>query len=263
MNRCLAFLLALVLASVSVASACTAASNEWIRFKLEPAHAGGGALQASFRDDSRPGHDDNWSSSFAPSEFVGLDVSGFRSVGTRPLRFAVIREAGRLDCSGQGGNSYATGYCSFAIDPGFEQLLQSRGIARPTREQAFGLMALNVRRDLVDALAAARYPAPTVDQLIEMTAVGVDGRYIRELARAGYRPNSLHSLVEFRAVGVTPEWLGGFARIGYANIPVDELVQLRALGISADYVAGFARIGYPNMPASDLVQLKALGVAPD
>ena len=29
-----------------------------------------------------------------PSELISLDTSGFRSSGTRPLRFALIREAG-------------------------------------------------------------------------------------------------------------------------------------------------------------------------
>ena len=82
------------------------------------------------------------------------------------------------------------------------QLLASRGIGRPDREQAFGLMALDVRRSLIDAVAAARYPTPSVDDLMSMTAVGVTGGYIGELARAGYRPKSIDSLVQFKALDV-------------------------------------------------------------
>ncbi|HEX8841936.1 MAG TPA: hypothetical protein VF757_06515 [Sphingomicrobium sp.] len=263
MNRFFAFLFALLLTSISVASACTAAPAEWVQFKLEPAHRGGGAIEASFRDDSRANHENNWSTSFGPSELVGLDVAGFRSVGTRPLRFAVVREAGRLDCAGQGGNSYATGNCRLTLNPGFAQLLQSRGIASPTQDESWALMALDVRSSLINAIATARYPTPTISQLIELTAVGVNGDYIAGLARAGYRPESLHSLVEFRAVGVTPEWIGGFTRIGYANIPIDELVQLKALNISGDYVAGFQRLGYRGIRADELVQLKALNITPE
>jgi hypothetical protein len=263
MNRFFALIFALLLTSISVASACTAAPTEWVQFKLEPAHRGGGAIEASFRDESRPNHEHSWSTAFGPSELIGLDVSGFRAVGTRPLRFAIVREAGRLDCAGQGGGSYATGNCRLTLDPGFAQLLESRGIGRPTPDEAWALTALDVRRSLVDAVAAARYPTPTIDQLVEMTAVGVNGEYIAGLARAGYRPQSIHSLVECRAVGVTPEWIAGFARIGYANIPVDELVQLRALNISPDFVAGFRRLGYADIGADELVQLKALNVTPD
>jgi hypothetical protein len=264
MNRCLALLFALLFASVSVASACTAAApTDWVRFKLEPARDGGGAIEASFRDENRPNHENNWSTAFPPSQLVGLDVSGFRSVGTRPLRFAVMREAGRLDCSGEGGNSRAAGNCSFTIDPGFAQLLESRGIGRPSREQAFGLVALNVRRDLIDAVAAAHYPTPTIGQLMEMTAVGVTGDYITGLAHVAYRPQTIHSLVEFRALNITPDYVGGFVRMGYGNMAPNDLVQLKALDISPEFVAGFERLGYGRLPADTLVQLKALDITPE
>ena len=263
MNRCLAMILALLFASVSVASACAATSNQWIQFTLESEREGS-QIKATFRDDSRDGTRENhWSTAFPPSQLIGLDVSGFRSVGARPLRFALVREAGRLDCAGQGGQSHATGNCALTPDPAFMQLLESRGISRPTQDQALTLMAVSVRRELIDALAAARYPAPTIDQLVGMTAVGVTGRYITDLAHAGYRPENVNALVEFRAMGITPEFIGGFARIGYANVDPDELVQLKALDITPDFVAGFQRIGYGRIPVDTLVQLKALNITPE
>ncbi|HEX6072780.1 MAG TPA: hypothetical protein VFY95_07220 [Sphingomicrobium sp.] len=263
MNRFVAMILALLFASVSVASACTASPNDWIRFTLEPEHDGS-QIKATFRDDDRSGRDESrWSAAFPPSQLIGFDVSGFRGVGTRPIRFAVVREAGRLDCTGEGGQSRAAGNCGFTPDPSFMQLLESRGIARPTREQAFSLMAVGVRRELIDALAAARYPAPTAGQLVALTAVGVTGRYITDMARAGYRPTSIDTLVQFQALGITPDFIGGFARIGYANIDPDELVQLKALDITPEFVAGFERIGYRNIPVETLVQLKALNITPE
>src|SRR5881275_589561 len=148
MNRCLAFLLALIFATVSVSSACVAAPSDWVHFTLQP-ERGDGKIHASFRDESRGPGENNWSTGFLPSELVGLDVASFRASGARPLRFAIVREAGRLDCSGTGANSSAAGNCSFTADPGFTQLLFSRGIGRPTREQAFGLMAINTRREMI------------------------------------------------------------------------------------------------------------------
>jgi hypothetical protein len=262
MNRYLAFFLALVFASISISSACVAAPSELLRFSLET-ERGSDNIRATFRDESRGRHETDWSSGFKPSELIGLDVSGFRAGGTRPLRFAVMREAGRLDCSGNGGNAAAEGNCAFALNPAFTQLLASHGIAPPTRDEAFGLVAVNVRRELVNALGAARYPTPSIDDLIALTAVGADGRYISGLANTGYRPAAIHSLIEFKALNVTPEWIGGFARIGYANLPPDQLVQMRALGISPDFVAGFDRVGYRRLPVNTLVQFKAVGVTPE
>jgi hypothetical protein len=262
MNRCLAFMCALLFAFVSVSSACMAAPTDWIRFDLA-AQRDRSEIRATFHDDRR-GHDDHqWSDGFKPSELIGLDVAGFYSAGSRPLHFAVAREAGRLDCVGNGGSSRASGDCGFTPDAGFMQLLASRGIGRPDREQAFSLMALDVRRSLIDAVAAARYPTPSIDDLMSMTAVGVDSGYIGELARVGYRPNSIDSLVQFKALDITPQWIGGLSRIGYANLPSDELMQLKALDISADFIAGFDNFGYRRLPVDELVQLKALDITPE
>jgi hypothetical protein len=253
---------ALLFAFVSVSSACMAAPSEWIAFDLK-AQSDRHEIHATFHDERR-GNDHNvWSNGFKPSELIGLDVAGFYSAGSRPLRFAVVREAGRLDCAGNGGSSRAYGNCGFTPDAGFTQLLASRGIGRPDREEAIGLMALDVRRSLIDSVAAARYPTPKIDDLMAMTAVGIDAPYIADLARAGYRPNSIDSLVQFKALDISPEWIGGLARIGYASLPSDELMQLKALDISADFIAGFERLGYRRLPVDELVQLKALNVTPD
>jgi hypothetical protein len=262
MNRYLAFLLAVMCAALTVSSACVAAPFEWVSFTLQP-NRDGGRIQANFHDDSRRRGDSNWSSGFLPSELIGLDLAGFRGSGTRPLHFAIAREAGRLDCDGNGGGNRASGNCRFTADPAFAQLLASHGIEAPTRDQAFALMAVNARREVIDAVAAANYPKPSVDDLIALAALGVDGRYIGDLARAGYRPQAIHTLIEFKALGVTPDWIGGFARIGYGSIPADELVQLRALNVTPEFIAGFDRAGYGRLPVDNLVQLKALGITPE
>ena len=264
MNRFVTFLLALLVATAAVSSACVAAPFDIIHFTLEPERGGGDKIHATFRDEERERrrHDSSWSTGFLPSELVGLDTAGFRASGSRPLRFAIVREAGRLDCSGSGGQSHAIGDSNFKADPNFTQLLASRGIGKPTREQAFGLMAVNARREVIDAVAAAHYPTPSIDDLMGLAALGVNGGYISELAQAGYRPNAIHTLIEFKALGISPEWIGGFARAGYGNMPADDLVQLKALDITPDFIAGFDQIGYRHLPVDTLVELKALGITP-
>ena len=263
MPRPIALVAASLLAFVAVSTACVAASADSISFTLEPQRRDSGRIQASFKGWDHDSSHSNWSTGFLPSELIGLEVSSFRDPGTRPLHFAIAREAGRLDCAGSGGRSFASGTCRFTADPAFVQLLVSRGIGRPTQKEAFGLMAVNARRDLIFALAEARYPTPTIDDLTALSALGVNRAYVSDLARAGYRPPALHNLVEFKALGIDAPWIAGFQRIGYSNVPSDDLVQMRALGITPDYVAGFQRIGYRNLRVDDLVQLKALNVTPE
>jgi hypothetical protein len=264
MRRLFAFSAALMVSAMVVTSACTAAQGEpgdgAISFTVEPSQNNAGRVHAEFRNDER-GNRNRWSSDFAAAELAGLDLARLLSNG--PVRFALVREAGRMDCAGNGGNGEARGTCRFTPDAAFIDSLVRRGMKRPTDGQALSLMAVNVRRDIVDALTAARYPMPSIDNLIALTAVGVTGPYISGLARAGYRPDDLDTLLQFKALNITPEWIRGFVQMGYAKLPPDQLVQLKALDIDAPFVAGFERLGYGRVAADDLVQFKALGITPD
>lgn len=263
MNRVFALIGALLLASITVSSTCMAGPAGELSFFLDGNRGHEGKIDARF-DHERGSHDrTDWTGGFLPSDLIGLDISGFRSSGTRPLRFALVRDAGRLDCNGNGGSSYARGNCRFTPDPSFVQFMVAHGMARPTEGQGLGLMALNVKRELIEAITSAGYPAPKIDDLTSLAALGVDGSYIRGMARAGYRPRSLQTLVELKAMSITPEWIGGFVRAGYGNLPSDDLVQLKALSITPEFISGFDRIGYRNIPVETLVQLKALDITPD
>jgi hypothetical protein len=258
----LAFVAALLLTAITVSSACVANTAAPLEFTIQPTHHGS-EIQLSFHRD-RNGHSENtWSSSFRPADLAGLDPTALNSAGTRPINFAVVRDAGRIDCSGSGGNEMARGTCTITADEQFNRFLGDRGIGRPTEDQSFGLIAVNVHRALVEALSEARYPTPTVEELMELAAVEVTPAYISSLASEGYRPQSIDGLVQFGALKITPEFIGSFARAGYSNLKPDELVQLKALNITPDFVAGFDRMGYGRLPVDTLVQLKALDITPD
>ena len=262
MTRCLAFLFALMLATLSVASACTASGPDWVQFTLDQ-QRGSDEIRASFEREGLGRSNSNWSTNFAPRQMTALDMAGFRATGSRALNFAVIREAGRLDCAGQGGNSHATGNCRFTPDEAFTKLLESRGIGRPTADESFSLVAIDVRRELIDAIAQAKYPTPRIDDLVSLSALGVNGDYIRGLSAIGYRPDRIDTLVQFKALDITPAYVSGFTRIGYRNLDPDDLVQLKALNITPDYIAGFQRLGYRDLTPDRLVELKAVGITPE
>lgn len=260
MTRMLAFIAALLLTAITVSSACVARSTGPLQFTIEPRNSGEVHIRFSRE---RNGHSEsNWESSFPAAELAGLNLAALDSYGTQPLQFALVRDAGRVDCAGTGGNQMARGSCTLTPNADFNRFLASNGIGAPDEDQTFGLMALNVRRELVTALARAHYPVPTVEKLIEVTAVDVTPAYIDALSRVGYRPQSLDGLVQFAALKITPEYIGSFIRAGYSNLPPDDLVQMKALGITPEFIAGFERIGYRHLPVDILVQLKALDITP-
>lgn len=259
MNRLIALFAAVLISTIALGSACVAMPTDNIRFTLQPSSRNADQVRLTLRGGSeRPNN--NMSSSFRISELTGL-TPGWRSGG--PVRFALVREAGRVDCAGTGRGGRAEGECRFIRNPAFSDLIVRSGMARPTQEQAFGLTMVGARRDLLNGLHAARYPMPSVDDYIAMTAVGVTPTYIRELQRAGYRPDQSKRLIEFAALKVTPEYLGALARAGYANLPQNQVVQLAALRIDPEFIRGLERIGYRSLPVNKLVELKALNVTPE
>jgi hypothetical protein len=262
MIRLFALGCAVMLTLAASTPASLAAPPHSIDFTLRSRAGEKAELRASFRN-SAPRGDHDWSTDLPLSALIGLDPPELDGSVTRPIRFAVVREAGRLDCAGSGGFGRGAGSCTFTESAAFSQLLVARGIGRPTRDQAFALMAIDAHAELVEALSAARIPPPSIDNLIALSALGVDGTYVRALAQAGYRPSDPDSLIQFKALGVSAEWIGGLARLGYASLPADELVQLRALGVGAEYITSFERLGYRQLPAETLVQMKALGVTPE
>lgn len=258
MYRTLAMIAALVLTTITVSSAGFAHGADNLSFALHPGKAAD-RVQLSLRGGNGD-RDTHMSNSFAARDLAGLDLAALRSWAPAQVRFALVREAGRVDCSGSASRGHATGGCGFTPDQAFADFLASRGISRPDRDHAFTLAMVGTRRDLVEALRSARYPTPTIDDLTALSALGVDRGFVDVLASRGYRPRKLDELVQFAALGVTPDYIDGLARAGYRDIGADGIVQFKALGVTPDYLAELAAKGYRNLGADEVVQLKALGV---
>lgn len=284
---------ALLAAAISVSSACIAGpKNEsaTFNFNIKPSTHAGKLQLALWSTSGSRRH--MTGSSFLATDLPGLDLAAFAQAGRHPIAFAYVREPGRLDCSGYGGSSVASGQCAFTQDAAFANFLAARGIGRPSVEQAYELTMTDATRDLVDALASYRYPTPEIEKLAELAALGVTRTYISGLAAIGNAPKSLDDLTQFaaldvtpayidalrrsgysglssdeiaqlKAVGVTPELIGSLAAAGYPRLTADEIEQMAALDITPAFIGSFARIGYANLPVGTLVELKALDVTPE
>jgi hypothetical protein len=262
MTRLFAFAVAVILTLLTFSSTCLALGPVPLRFAITPSRISD-SVQVRFERDREGRSQNDWDSSFRVSELSGLDLAALDGTTARPIHFAIVREPGRIDCAGTGAGAVAHGTCSASPDAGFLALLSRHGIGQPNEDQLLGLIALNVHRNLIEALAAARFPTPSVGQLIALTAVGVTPEYIRGLGAAGYRPQTLDGLVQFAALKITPEFIGSYIRAGYSGLHPEELIQLKAMNITPDFIAGFERIGYRHLPVETLVQLKALNITPE
>lgn len=228
MHRSLALLLAILLTSFSITSVGFAAQGGELRFELSQRSAH--RVQLSLLDDEGSGHGRS-SSSFALADLAGLDRSAMASSEATPISFALVREAGRIDCSGSGERGTAKGFCRFMPDRAFADYLSGQGLARPSEREAFALVMVGASRRLVQAIAAARYPTPDLDDLTALTALGVTEDYIAQLAASSYRPTDISDLIAFKALGGTPADVRAIRGSKVNLISADELIRLRIAGL--------------------------------
>nr|WP_314446742.1 hypothetical protein [uncultured Sphingomonas sp.] len=259
MHRSLALCIALVLTTLSIATTGFAAEVGTIRFDL--AETGKDQLQLNLRRDGAPNH--SIGSTVAAGELSGLDRAALRSRDGVPISFALVREAGRLDCAGRTEARKGRGTCRFAGNAAFAAHLVAAGMARPSEKEWVTLTMVGARRTLVDALKAGGFAMPSASTLAGMTALGVSPAYIRDMAAHGYRPWQTADFIPLKALDVSPAYLRSLKSVGYDRLPVEDVIQLKALGITADFIASYQKRGFRNLSVGRLVQLKALGIRPE
>lgn len=198
------------------------------------------------------------SQTYATGELAGLMPGALDRDGA--LRFALAREAGRIECDGMATHRVGSGRCSFAPDAAFARYLAERGVGMPDFRGSYDLTVLGARRALVEALATARYQTPTVDQLIALTAIGVTPDYIADLSRSGFHPDDLDDLMAFAALRIDGAYAGAMLRAGAGKLRSKDLIALRAVGVAPAYVAELVDAGLRDVSADTLAQLKAIGV---
>lgn len=251
--------------ALSVASSPGPAVQQSERIDWSIERGDGGKVQLTI--DSRWDANNNsmWSNDRPISDLSGLN--GAQLAGPMgPVRFALIREAGRLDCGGNAGNGRGSGRCSFTPDSGFGTYLQAHGIGAPTRHQAFSLTMSGVGRDLIDALDKGGFERPTVDQLTAMGIHGATADYVRTLSGLGYRL-SASDVVAFKIHGVEPDYIRALAPIApkLRHISPSDLVSLKIHGVEPGFVRAMASMGpeFQDVTADDLVSMSIHGVKPE
>jgi hypothetical protein len=239
---------------------------ESISWSIERNHRGT-ADEVQLTVDSRwgPNNRSSWSNTRRIEELQGLGSAQLMGP-SQPVRFALVKEAGRLDCAGTAGGGSGSGRCSFTPDAGFAAYLQARGIGRPDAHQAYSLTMSGVGRDLVEALQQNGFARPDIAGLTAMGIHGATASYVRELGGLGYRL-SADDLIAFKIHGVEPGYIREMAAIGPAlqHISASDLVALHIHGVKPGFVREMAAIGpaFRNVTADDLVSMAIHDVRPE
>ena len=262
-------LITLGLAAIIASTALAAAQSEGdgrIEWEIERSGSRADAGTVQFTIESRWGRDSRstWSNSRPIGELQGLSYAQLAGP-SGPVRFAIVREAGRLDCGGQAGRQSGSGTCSFTPDAAFGDFLAAQGIGRPTVGQSYSLAMSSVGRELVTALNGAGSPRPSVDQLAAMGIHGVDAGYVRGLAAIGsqFRRFGGDDLVRMKIHGVKPDYVQAMAAIGpaFGTLTAADLVSFAIHGAKPERVQAFVRSGHVPLRPEDVTAMAIHGVS--
>lgn len=262
MNRALTLLAASACATVAVSAACFAAEGAALPFRL--ARSGDASrVQLSMEHRTANQRKGNWSQSVALADLQGLGAAQIAARNSTPIRFALVRPAGRFDCSGAVRSYDGRGTCAFAADSAFAAMLAKRGLGSPSLDQSYKLAMSDFRPEVLDALTIAGYPRPTLEQAVSLGIFNIAPAYVRGLAQAGYRLGSVDDLVGFKIHRVSPDLIRAYRDLGYDQLSADDLMAMTIHRVTPEFIRGFASLGYRDLPADKLVQLRIFDVTPD
>jgi hypothetical protein len=223
----------------------------------------------------------NWSNATDLAELPGLTAEQLAG-DNAPVRFQIVREAGRFDCEGVARRGRGSGECSFTPDPAFTAALARYRIAAPNREQSYGLALARVSISMVEELERHGYRTPDADDLVGAGIHRVDAAYIRDMAAAGYRVGTVGGLVapdyiaalaaagyrpnaemavQMRIHGATPEYIRALGTAGATGFDTDDLVSMRIHGVRPEFIGELRTLGYERLSAEDLTSMRIHGVS--
>ncbi|MDQ3077950.1 MAG: hypothetical protein M3Q83_03805 [Pseudomonadota bacterium] len=134
MNRALNLLAASACAALAVSSACLAAEQSSFPFRLAKTSVAD-PIQLSMEQTRHGRRSGSWWRSVALGELQGLGAAQLNASTSVPIRFALVRPAGRFDCTGDIRSSNGHGTCAFApftVTPDDVRALQARRVALPS-----------------------------------------------------------------------------------------------------------------------------------
>jgi hypothetical protein len=208
---------------------------------------------------SRDGHLFNYSASWPKSEFPTLDFS--RS-DAQDVRFAVTRDAGRLDFEGTLRDGAGAGSFWFSPSARYVEDMKALGYSgiEGDRQLAMAIhdVSLKFARDMRDR----KLHDLDTEKLLAFRIHGVTGQFIDGLQAAGLHESDSNNLIAFRIHGVTADMVRSLRSSGY-EIASEQLIAMRIHGVSFEFIDALKKLGYEHPKPELLIAMRVHGVSPE
>jgi hypothetical protein len=216
------------------------------------------------RRTSRGGRNQN-GQTYDFSELQGLSREQAQAGG--PVRFSMVREAGRIDYEGSFQNGKGSGTFIFTGNQGFLASMKSRGFDFTKRERfdddggditdrLFAATTLNVTTALADDLMSAGFGNLDVNDLFKAAIFKVDSKFMREMKASGYPNLTMEDLVKARIFKIDAEFVTQVTQMGLEKEGFESLVKMQIFKVSPQFVNEVRNEGLTDLKIEDLVKLR-------
>jgi hypothetical protein len=196
------------------------------------------------------------------SAFQGL--SREQAVGGGPVKFSLVREAGRIDCEGSFQNGKGSGKFTFTGNANFVAAMKTRGFdfeydpvndERHGENRLFAATTLNVTTALADDLLSAGFKLG-VDDLFKAAIFKIDSNFMREMKASGFGDMGMEELVKARIFKIDAEFARQVAQMGYSKEPFESLVKMRIFKVTPEFITEMRNEGLSDLSIEDSVKLR-------
>ena len=210
------------------------------------------------------GHRNQMGQNYDFSELQGLTREQATSGG--PVKFSLVREAGRIDCEGTFQNGTGSGTFQFTGNQAFVAAMKSRGfdLERKTwsdndndfEDRLFSATALNVTTALADDLVSSGFGNLNVDDLFKAAIFKIDSKFMREMKASGFPNLTMEDLVKARIFKIDAEFVTKATQMGFDKEPFESLVKMQIFKVTPEFVAEVRNEGLTNLSVEDVVKLR-------
>ena len=210
------------------------------------------------------GHKNQTGQSYDFSELQGLTRE--QAMGSGPVSFSLVREAGRIDCEGTFQNGKGSGTFRFTGNAAFVSAMKSRGFDfEPRSDQdntdhwenkLFSATVLNVTTALADDLASAGFGKLQTEDLFKAAIFKVNSAFARDMKASGFENLGMEELVKARIFKVDPEFAKQVSQMGFEKEPFESLVKMQIFKVTPEFITEIRNEGLTNIAIEELVKLR-------
>jgi len=222
-----------------------------------------GKIHLNFDRRTSKGRRNQMGQTYDLSELQGLSREQVLSDG--PVKFSLVREAGRIDCEGNFQSSKGSGTYRFTPNQNFISAMKSRGFDfeqdsvngdEHSENRLFAAATLNVTTALADDLSSAGFGKLTVDDLFKAAIFKIDSRFMREMKASGFGDLGMEELVKARIFKIDAAFATQVSQMGFDKEPFESLVKMRIFKVTPEFITSMRNEGLTNLSIEDLVKLQ-------